>query len=135
LCGFVRFSVEATFEVMKKRNIPVKVLTLVLTLMMLFGILACQKKDAAQTPAGPTVARGKTVYQSYCIACHNTDPKKPGTLGPDVFGSSKELLEARILRAAYPDGYKPKRDTKTMPATPNMKDDIPSLYLYLNEGN
>ncbi|MEQ1878423.1 MAG: cytochrome c, partial [Bdellovibrionia bacterium] len=71
-------------------------------------------------------------YMSACIACHNSDPKVDGILGPAIHGSSKELLEARILRAEYPTGYTPKRNSKTMVALPHLKGDIDALVAYLN---
>lgn len=64
--------------------------------------------------------QGKQVYQTNCIACHNVDPKKDGSVGPSVFGSSKELVEARVLRADYPPNYKPKRSTRMMPPFPGL---------------
>lgn len=97
------------------------------------SVQGCEKKsDLAQAPVDPLVARGRVVYQSNCTACHNSDPKRAGSLGPDVFGSSKELLEARLLRAEYPDGYAPKRQTKTMPAQPQVANDIPAIHAFLN---
>jgi mono/diheme cytochrome c family protein len=75
--------------------------------------------------------RGKAIYQSVCIACHNPNPKLDGSLGPAVFGSSLELLETRILRAEYPAGYKPKRRTKLMTALPQYKGEIPAIFEYL----
>lgn len=55
-----------------------------------------------------------------------------GSVGPDIYGSSRELIEARILRQAYPDGYKPKRSTHVMPALQQLQGDIPALHAYLN---
>ncbi|MCS5635277.1 MAG: cytochrome c [Myxococcota bacterium] len=75
--------------------------------------------------------RGRAVYTANCSACHNRDPSLPGNLGPPVAGSSLELLEARLLRNAYPEGYTPKRDSRVMMALPYLKDDIPSLAAYL----
>jgi mono/diheme cytochrome c family protein len=91
--------------------------------------------DAASTSATATAAlvqRGKVLYQTQCIACHNSDPRKPGALGPDVFNSSRELLDARILRAEYPQGYKPKRETHTMVALPHLKNELEAIHSYLN---
>ena len=85
------------------------------------------------TPAQVLYKHGKSVYQSYCTSCHNSDPKKNGAVGPDVFGSSKELIEARVLRAAYPPGYTPKRKSGVMVALPYLKKDIDALYAYLND--
>lgn len=100
----------------------------------------CQKSPSSSAPAAPAdpqatlYARGQRAYQTYCIACHNSDPKRPGVVGPDVFGSSRELLEARVLRNEYPAGYKPKRSSSAMVAVPQAKDDIEALTVFLNTG-
>jgi len=75
--------------------------------------------------------RGASVYRSACIACHNPDPSRDGTLGPAVAGSSRALIEARVLRAAYPDGYTPKRTTSVMPQMPWLEPEIDALSAYL----
>ncbi len=95
----------------------------------------CEKKSGDTTSGSGTrslVDRGKTVYRTSCIACHNSDPKRAGSLGPEVWGSSKELLVARILNATYPPDYQPKRSTHTMAPIPHLKDDIDAIHAYLN---
>lgn len=77
--------------------------------------------------------RGRTIYQTQCITCHNTDPHKPGSIGPDLFGSPRELIEARVLRAEYPPGYTPKRQTHAMAPLPHLKNEIDALTRFLNE--
>jgi len=81
--------------------------------------------------AGDTVARGREVYLAQCVACHNVDPAKVGPIGPAVQGASPELLTAKVLQGTYPDGYKPKRDSKVMPARPDQAPTIPDLAAYL----
>ena len=76
-------------------------------------------------------ARGRAVYVTNCGVCHNVDPALDGSLGPATAGSSIELLEARLLRNSYPEGYTPKRDSRVMMALPYLKDDIPALAAYL----
>jgi mono/diheme cytochrome c family protein len=88
--------------------------------------LACQPS----TEESP-VDRGRRAYVANCIACHNTDPAKEGTLGPAVAGSPLALVEARVMRAEYPPGYTPKRDSNLMPAQPFLKNDVPDLAAYL----
>ena len=86
----------------------------------------------AGAPAGvgdPT--KGRHVWLAQCVACHNSDPSKDGPVGPAVKGSSSELLEARVLHATYPPAYKPKRDSKVMPARPDLAPNIPDLAAYL----
>ncbi len=75
--------------------------------------------------------RGRKVYAANCTACHNPDPRRDGVLGPATAGSSRELLEARILRAAYPDGYAPRRETQQMAALPYLAPEIDALAAYL----
>ena len=88
--------------------------------------LACQ-------PSGDTtpVERGRRAYLANCIDCHNIDPAKEGSLGPAIAGSSLALVEARVMRAQYPPGYTPKRDSSLMPAQPFLKNDVPDLAAYL----
>jgi len=110
----------------------------VLTLVAAGALAAPKPQPAAPQPAAPIqyasdlIARGQKVYRSQCIACHNVDPRKPGSQGPDVFGSSRVLLEARVLTLNYPPGYTPKRMTKNMRALPYLKNDIPALEAFLN---
>ena len=66
-----------------------------------------------------------------CIVCHNPDPTKPGAAGPEIAGSSRELIEARVLHAAYPPGYTPKRTTRAMVALPYLAAQIDDLAAYL----
>lgn len=75
--------------------------------------------------------RGRQVYLTQCTACHATDPSQAGPLGPPVKGSSRELLEAKVLRGTYPPGYQPKRPTHLMPPQPALAPDIPPLAAYL----
>jgi mono/diheme cytochrome c family protein len=79
----------------------------------------------------PEAERGRQVYLGSCIACHAADPAQPGAVGPEVKGSSPELLEAKLLRGTYPPGYKPKRPTSAMPPQPQLNRDIPALAAYL----
>ena len=58
-------------------------------------------------------------------------PDQQGVIGPAVAGASRELLEAKVLRGAYPPGYAPKRNTKTMPPLPHLRDHIGDLAAYL----
>jgi mono/diheme cytochrome c family protein len=79
----------------------------------------------------PEAERGRQIYLSSCIACHSADPTQAGPVGPEIKGSSQELLEAKLLRGTYPPGYKPKRPTAVMPPQPQFAGDIPALAAYL----
>ncbi len=118
-------------NILKKSLNNRRVLTLLFSLFLSIG---CQKENGTKPvgPVNPTVDRGRAVYLSTCIACHNPDPSLNGPLGPAVMGSSKELLEARILHKKYPDGYRPKRETALMPTFPELENDLPALHAFLN---
>ena len=79
----------------------------------------------------PEAERGRQIYLAQCIACHATDPSRAGPVGPPVKGSSRELLEAKLLRGTYPPGYRPRRPTSVMPPQPALAKDIPALAEYL----
>jgi mono/diheme cytochrome c family protein len=79
----------------------------------------------------PLAGRGRQVYLSQCTACHAPNPAQPGPVGPPVKGAPRELLEAKILRGAYPPGYRPKRPTQVMPPQPQLAPEIPALAEFL----
>ena len=93
---------------------------------------------AAPLLAAGDAAKGKGVYMANCIACHNPDPTKDGALGPAIKGSSKALIEARVLNGSikydqsYPKGYKPKRDTRFMVPLPHLKPSLDDIAAFLN---
>jgi len=99
------------------------ILTLMTALLMLVG-------GQAAIAAG-SAAEGEFIYMMNCIICHNEDPSKPGGMGPEIKGSSKALVSARVLYAKYPKGYKPKRATKFMKPLPHLKGDIDDLAAFL----
>jgi mono/diheme cytochrome c family protein len=93
--------------------------------------------STTQAASGPSVAavgdpnKGKQIWLSQCVACHNADPAKDGPIGPAVKGASRDLLEARVVQGTYPPGYKPKRESKVMPPRPDLVASIPDLTAYL----
>ncbi|MFZ1889927.1 MAG: cytochrome c [Candidatus Binataceae bacterium] len=91
------------------------------------ALAACGK-----TRPPDAVERGRLVYVTHCIVCHNSDPNLDGAQGPAIAGSSSELLADRTLRLTYPSGYRPKRTTHNMRAitdlTPAQIDDL-TAYL------
>jgi mono/diheme cytochrome c family protein len=106
---------------------------LILTVLCALTVAACSKDsdDSSKSGKNADAARGRAVYLANCVACHNNDPSRDGPIGPAIKGSSKELLETRVLTTSYPPGYKPKRPTKVMPQFPFLKDEIPHLAAYL----
>ena len=101
------------------------------TIALATAIASCSKEGDQSSAKSPDWQRGRGVYLANCIACHNSDPSKDGSIGPAIAGSSKELLEARVLSTSYPPNYKPKRPTKVMPQFPFLKEELPYLAAYL----
>lgn len=101
---------------------------------MLLG--ACTKKPPVKlgdlTP-DQLVQRGRQVYAMNCIACHNSDPKQDGAIGPAVWGAPRETLSYKILGGSLPAGYTPKRSGNVMPKMPHLEKELPALEAYLNQ--
>lgn len=100
-----------------------------------FIFLGCTKQQPSnRSPEEEKLyLQGKKVYMTVCVTCHNQDPKLDGSIGPANFGSSLELLNAKIVRGEYPPGYKPKRETQLMPAFEEHAKDIEALHVFLNQ--
>lgn len=92
-------------------------------------IAAFMVAGAAQ--AAGDAAKGKAAYTTYCLACHGPDPSVDGPAGPKIKGSAKGLLEIKMLKGAYPAGYKPARDTKIMPPMPHLAGEVDNLAAFL----
>jgi len=102
-----------------------------LTALVASCVAACS--DSGGRQLSPLAQEGRRVYQNVCIACHNGDPTQDGSAGPAIAGSSRELIEARVLRAEYPPGYTPKRPGRAMPRLDYLADKIDPLAAYLAE--
>ncbi len=99
---------------------------------LLLLLVGCDGSSGPKTDNAELYARGRAVYVMNCTACHNTDPAKPGPMGPEVLGSSLELVRARLSEGMYPEGYTPKRSTKQMPPMPHLAKHSEALYAFLN---
>jgi mono/diheme cytochrome c family protein len=102
---------------------------------VLFGLLASLALNACAKPAPLTastaVAEGRRVFAVNCSSCHNINPNLDGAVGPAIAGSSRALVEARVLNQSYPVGYKPKRPTHLMRALPWLAPKIDDLSAFL----
>ena len=103
----------------------------IVTALLLSSVAGCSKDSDQTSEKSPDWQRGRAVYLANCVACHGNDPSKDGPIGPAIAGSSRELLEGRVLSTSYPPNYKPKRPTKVMPQFPFLKEEIPYLAAYL----
>jgi mono/diheme cytochrome c family protein len=78
------------------------------------------------------VAKGRAVYMSNCTACHNRDPNKKGSLGPELVGTPLEVFKIKVVTGnQYPEGYTPKRKTKAMKKLPQLEKDIPAIHAWI----
>lgn len=81
---------------------------------------------------GADLAKGKRLYLSNCIVCHNKDPKLKGGLGPELIDSPLELMKVKVTTGRYPEGYpNPKRKTKIMKSFPQLEKDVPDIHAYI----
>ena len=96
--------------------------------MLMIAVSGCGPSKP-RTPA----QKGRIVYMTNCVVCHNPDPNLPGSQGPPIAGSSSELIADRVLYLKYPPGYKPKRTTHAMRALPQLANQIDNLYAFLEE--
>jgi mono/diheme cytochrome c family protein len=95
----------------------------------MIALAGCGGSAAPLTPA----ERGRIVYMTNCVICHNADPNLPGEQGPAIAGSSRELVYDRVLFLTYPPGYTPKRPTHLMRALPQLVNRIDDLTAFLAE--
>lgn len=109
-------------------------LGIVFIFVIAFAGLSCKSESIVSEDSATRTPQetGRVIYQTKCISCHNVDPKKSGSLGPDVAGSSLELLRAKIIHGTYPPGYTPKKDTMMMRKFPELEKDLDSLFAYLS---
>jgi mono/diheme cytochrome c family protein len=77
-------------------------------------------------------SEGSALYKTRCASCHNVNPTKPGSIGPDLAGSSLELITLKTQKRQYPKGYKPKRKTRIMPQIKLSEKQLESLFKYVN---
>jgi mono/diheme cytochrome c family protein len=84
-------------------------------LLALGGAVALAAGCSRTPPLDPLAERGRQIYLAQCTACHHpSDPAQPGSIGPPIKPTSREVLEAKVLRGSYPVGYTPKRTSHLM---------------------
>jgi mono/diheme cytochrome c family protein len=81
------------------------------------------------------IAKGKRIWLSTCIQCHNRDPNVKGSIGPETVDAPLEIMTAKVMTGKYPDklpaGFIPKRKSKAMRPLTQFKNDIPAIYEYV----
>lgn len=96
--------------------------------------LAVEKIVAPQADT-ETLEKGRRLYVSNCMRCHNADPNKKGSIGPEMVDAPLLVMTSKVMTGKYPDplpeGFVPKRKTKAMTRIPKLKDDIPAIWAYV----
>ncbi len=106
------------------------VLGLVLCVLFGAGVANCGKPAAPLSDSGRL---GQKTYMAICVACHNVDPRFPGATGPELQNATLDLLRSKVIHKTYPAGYKPKRQTKDMPAFSQVTEaELAGLFAFLN---
>ena len=116
-------------------------------LLLIILISSCEKKSIKQEEAESEpdqkklnnnialttdIEKGRMVYFANCVSCHNNNPKKPGSIGPEVYGASIDVLTQKIVFGKYPENYSPKKTSKIMPLMPHLKKEISNLHAFIN---
>ena len=91
-----------------------------------------QKKLNYTVSITTDIEKGRMVYFANCVSCHNNNPKKPGSIGPEVYGASIDVLTQKIVFGKYPENYRPKRTSKIMPLMPHLNKEISNLHAFIN---
>lgn len=95
-------------------------------------LIATTSLYAQRIPTNRTInEEGRRVYLGTCVKCHNTNPSKPGTIGPDLLSTPLEVFRTKVPTGKYPTGYTPKRKTKVMPKFPHLADKVDFIYNYI----
>ncbi len=102
-------------------------------LFLVAGLLVAGCSGDETASLSEAAQRGRGVYMNVCVACHSANPALDGTLGPNLAGTSRELLEWRVVKGGYPPGYTPKRTTGAMPVFPHLAGQIDDLHAFLRE--
>lgn len=81
------------------------------------------------------IEKGKAIYLSACIKCHNKDPNVKGAIGPEMVDAPLGVMQHKVATGRYPDvlpeGFIPKRKTKQMTKFPQYLKDVPSIHAYV----
>lgn len=80
-------------------------------------------------------SKGRRLYLSNCIQCHNKDPNLKGSIGPAMVDAPIEVMTSKVMTGLYPNplpaGFVPKKTTKSMRKIPKLQKDIPAIYAWV----
>jgi mono/diheme cytochrome c family protein len=101
-------------------------------ILILLFTLVCFDSDAGGYPTNEVQnLEGKRLYVLNCVRCHNADPTKAGTIGPELYTTPDTVFATKVPEGKYPSGYTPKRRTKIMPKFPHLTNKTDLIYNYI----
>jgi mono/diheme cytochrome c family protein len=101
-------------------------------IILIFTLCSFNADAAIKIPTDQVeIQEGRRIYIITCTKCHNTNPHKPGGIGPDLYSTPNEVFQSKIPSGTYPKGYTPKRRTRVMPKFKNLTNKIDAIYKYI----
>lgn len=82
--------------------------------LSLYAVLVASSALAAEPPAKPDLAKGRTIASQACAACHGADGNSPTPANPKLAGQVAEYLEKQLHGYKAVSGRKPERDNAVM---------------------
>lgn len=107
-----------------------------LALFFIFGCVNNSNNEKVKVidPQVELIKKGKMVYMTTCVLCHNQNPRLQGPVGPDLYGTSLEVIRSKITKGTYPEGYTSKRKTQLMPLFEDEHGkDVEAIHAFLNQ--
>jgi mono/diheme cytochrome c family protein len=100
--------------------------------LILLTLVLSGAAEATRIPTNETIQReGKRIYLGTCVRCHNVDPRKAGSIGPELYTTPLDVFRTKVPEGKYPSGYTPKRRTKIMPKFPDLTNKVDWVYDYV----
>ena len=100
--------------------------------LIILMLIATTTLHAQRIPTDRTInEEGRRIYLGSCVRCHNINPSKPGTIGPELITTPLEVFKVKVPKGDYPPNYTPKRRTKVMPKFPSLADKVDFIYNYI----
>lgn len=101
-------------------------------IILIFCLASFNASPATRIPTDQiAIQEGRRIYLTTCTKCHNTNPHKPGVIGPDLYSTPLKVFESKVPNGTYPKGYKPKRKTGVMPKFKHLTNKIDAIYKYI----
>jgi mono/diheme cytochrome c family protein len=106
---------------------------MIIPMILALGFLIMSSPAKAQTiPTDQTlILEGKKIYLQNCVRCHNTNPHKAGSIGPDLYSTPEEVFHTKVPNGKYPKGYTPKRKSRVMPRFKHLTERVDLIYSYI----